>query len=76
MLTPAQFERQMKIYKEELDNICIKNPVETEKSWNQKADIFDKIHIDMCDVLTQWGYKSGVDIINGMRRKTEEDVKK
>ena len=76
MLTPAQFERQMKIYKEQLDNIKTYDGVETETTWKQKADIFSKIHVDMCDVLTQWGYKAGVDIINSMRRKTEEDARK
>lgn len=71
MLTPAQFERQMKIYKDQLNDICVRNPVETEKSWNQKADVWDKIYADMCDVLTTWGYKTGVDIIKQIWEKRE-----
>ena len=69
MLTPAQFERQMKIYKDQLNDICVRNPVETEKSWNQKADVWDKIYADMCDVLTTCGYKTGVDIIKQIWEK-------
>lgn len=73
MLTPAQFERQMKIYKDQLDDIFARYPEETPKSWEQKADIFSKIHKDMCDILTQWGYKASIDIINEMYRKIRED---
>ena len=66
MVTPAQFERKMQEYKNQIDSIPNCDGVETQESFNKKADIWDQIYIDMLCILEQHGYTAGTRVLRKM----------